>query len=114
MEMLLLIAAAITPPVLVIALYRTRLWWLGGIVLYVASAAYWLFVRPHDDDSLFSGFELFVDDVAAFVLAIYGTVMLGISTLIHQLVVSQRRLAGTRSSAPASRRTPAPRRSSDT
>jgi uncharacterized membrane protein YvlD (DUF360 family) len=113
MPIVLLMVAAITPVVIALALHRTRLWWLGGAVLYVVAAAFWLFVRPHDDD-LFAGFDHFFYDVATFGMAIYGTVVLGISTLIHQVVISQRRLAGTRSNVPASRRTPAPRRSSDT
>ena len=106
--------AAIAPVVMALALHRTRLWWLGGAVLYVVAAAFWLFVRPHDDGGLFPDFDQFLYDVATFGMAVYGTVVLGISTLIHQVVVNQRRLAGTRSSAPADHRTPAPRRSSDT
>jgi len=39
--------AAITPVVIVLALHRTRLWWLGGAVLYVVAATFWLLVRPH-------------------------------------------------------------------
>jgi len=106
--------AAITPVVIVLALHRTRLWWLGGAVLYVVAATFWLLVRPHDDDGLFPSFDQFFYDVATFGMAVYGTVVLGISTLIHQVVVNPRRLAGTRSSAPADHRTRAPRRSSDT
>jgi hypothetical protein len=90
-------------------LRETQAWWVGAALIY-AFAAYVLVQRRPDDERL-ANFNNFFAAAGAFVIALNATAVLGIT---HLMRISPRRLAGTRSSAPADHRTPAPRHSSDT
>jgi hypothetical protein len=84
MLVLAIAALVVVPPAISLALYRTRVWWLVGALMF--GAALYLIVRgdghPADDEwAVFPDFEGFTRAFAAVAIAIYAAVVLAITYL---------------------------------
>ena len=78
----------VVPLAISLALYRTRAWWLAGL-LVIAAAAYLVFTgnggSPADDEwAAFPDFAGMARDGAAAVLAVWGAIVLAITHLARR------------------------------